>query len=467
MNLRYINFINNKIFNTKKIIFSNSDSENCTTVLIGPNGAGKSCLLREICRIFRDTYGRKNGPYEKKVLEYKYEFGYTMNNDSYEVKFENEKKIYYINKKKCNLNDWNFPNTVIAVSSIPTDKFIYSSNKDESIYKYAGIRSSNNSSGTKTIIKNIIDLLKISNYEKIKPLTILLQELHFKEEFIVYYNSRIDNLYKIFTCVDDLNNYFENWNARSSRMTVPFNISYYKKLDFTLKEKILKFLKEAFQEDFIGFNLFDLKDYKSFKENYDVLYTLYKLDLLKTPEILFNKDDSYNNDLEISSGEYNLFFQFLRILLLINDNSLLLIDEPEISLHPNWQIKYFYYLEKVLSDYKGIHTIIATHSHLLLTGLNPNQSNVITITGNKEFENLDYYVSGWSPENILYRVFGITSQRNYYFEIALRQLVSFIETGNGDLKKIRSIIDNLEQFKLSEEDPLKEIIDTAKKRIIK
>lgn len=467
MKLQSIKFINNKLFNDKSIIFSsdNQDISNYTTVIIGPNGTGKSSLLREISRIFRDTYGRQNGPVEKKVLEYKYEFSYFLDKKFYDVIFENGKRNYYINNKKCDLNDWTFPNTVIAVSSTPTDKFVFSNNIDESIYKYAGIRSSNSSCGTKTLIKNIINLLAKTDLKKFKPLDKLLTELKFKKELIIYYEEKVPYLNNIFKNIKDLDNYFENWQKRTSRKTIPFNINYYKNIDLPLKQQIIKFLKNKFDSNFLGFNILDPKGFQEFKDNAEVLNALYKLDLLKTPEILFNKDEKYNNDLEISSGEYNLIFQFIRILLLLENNSLLLIDEPEISLHPNWQIKYLAFLEKILSSYTGIHTIIATHSHLLLTNLNPDNSNVITITGNKEFETLEYSVSGWSPENILYRVFGVTAYRNKYFETDLRKIISYIETGDGEINEIKKIINNIERFNLTDDDPLKQIINNVKRVI--
>ena len=466
MILKNVIFHKNSIFENKTITFSQyNGNQNYTTVIIGPNGTGKSCLLREICRIFKDTYGRQNGLAEKRVLEYKYEFSYRLNDNFYEVKEENGKRNYYLNNKNCNLNDWFFPSSVIAVSSIPNDKFIYSNNDDNTIYRYAGIRSSNSSSGTKTIIKNIINLFSQCDDSKLYPLKRILGELHFKNELVIYYQAKTKYLLQNFKNVESLDNYFLNWQDRTKRNTIPYNVNYYKNIDNVLKQKIIKFLKDKFNGSEIGFNIFNKQDFQDFKNNFDVLNILYKLDLLKIPEILFYKDNYYYNESDISSGEYNLIFQFIRILLLVNDNSLLLIDEPEISLHPNWQINYLHYLEKLLSNYNGIHTIVTTHSHLLLTNLNPDNSNVITISAEKEFENLEYSVSGWSPENILYRVFGVTAHRNYYFEMDLRKLITFIENEKSDFDDIKTIIDRLSKFKLSNDDPLKLIIDNAKKRM--
>ena len=40
---------------------------------------------------------------------------------------------------------------------------------------------------------------------------------------------------------------------------------------------------------------------------------------------------------ELSSGEKQLFLRTLAIKMLNPENSIILIDEPELSLHPKWQ----------------------------------------------------------------------------------------------------------------------------------
>lgn len=62
---------------------------------------------------------------------------------------------------------------------------------------------------------------------------------------------------------------------------------------------------------------------------------------------------------ELSAGEKQIFFRGGSLLQMDLNNSILLIDEPELSLHPEWQ-------QKILEFYKGIgennQIIIATHS---------------------------------------------------------------------------------------------------------
>lgn len=66
---------------------------------------------------------------------------------------------------------------------------------------------------------------------------------------------------------------------------------------------------------------------------------------------------------DLSSGEKQLFLRTLSIKMLEPKNSIILIDEPELSLHPKWQ-------QRIIEVYKKIEEnnqiIIATHSpHIL------------------------------------------------------------------------------------------------------
>ena len=64
---------------------------------------------------------------------------------------------------------------------------------------------------------------------------------------------------------------------------------------------------------------------------------------------------------EASSGELCILFNMLSIAGSIKDESIVLLDEPELSLHPEWQRDFLPLLAKVFSKYKRCHFIIATH----------------------------------------------------------------------------------------------------------
>ena len=67
----------------------------------------------------------------------------------------------------------------------------------------------------------------------------------------------------------------------------------------------------------------------------------------------------------LSSGEQHLIVLLGKLLFATNDNSLVLIDEPEISLHPSWIEKIASIFEEI-QNYKGFNLAIATHSPILI-----------------------------------------------------------------------------------------------------
>lgn len=76
-----------------------------------------------------------------------------------------------------------------------------------------------------------------------------------------------------------------------------------------------------------------------------------------------------NNELrldELSSGEQRILFQTFELLFVVSDNCLVLIDDPEYSLHLAWQIDYLKNLEKIHELRKELQFIIATHSPQIL-----------------------------------------------------------------------------------------------------
>lgn len=73
------------------------------------------------------------------------------------------------------------------------------------------------------------------------------------------------------------------------------------------------------------------------------------------------EDGSDINLNALSSGEQNEIIMLYHLIFDVKDNTVLLIDEPEISLHVAWQLEFLDDIEKILEE-KKIQVIIATHS---------------------------------------------------------------------------------------------------------
>ncbi|HJH07806.1 MAG TPA: ATP-binding protein, partial [Fusobacterium ulcerans] len=116
---------------------------------------------------------------------------------------------------------------------------------------------------------------------------------------------------------------------------------------------------------------------------------------------------------QLSSGEKQLFLRTLAIKMLEPENSIILIDEPELSLHPKWQ-------QRIIEIYQRIgknnQIIVATHSPHIL-GSVPRE-NIILLSKNENGEVIsttgeELYTSYGQPvDRILEDIMGLETTRN-------------------------------------------------------
>lgn len=118
---------------------------------------------------------------------------------------------------------------------------------------------------------------------------------------------------------------------------------------------------------------------------------------------------------DASSGEIALVTAMLGIASAIDNGSLILIDEPEISLHPEWQSGYASRLLSAFDVFHGCHFIIATHSPLIVAGLPEANSNVVSL----EKPRADALVGGRSVDEVLVRSFGMAGPDNLFLKQSL------------------------------------------------
>jgi len=116
---------------------------------------------------------------------------------------------------------------------------------------------------------------------------------------------------------------------------------------------------------------------------------------------------------ELSSGEKQLFLRTLAIKMLNPENSIILIDEPELSLHPKWQ-------QRIVDVYKKIgknnQIIIATHSpHILGSVKKENimlldkdgEGKIVIKTGDELYDSY-----GQPTDRVLKDIMGLETTRN-------------------------------------------------------
>ena len=134
---------------------------------------------------------------------------------------------------------------------------------------------------------------------------------------------------------------------------------------------------------------------------------------------------------ELSSGEKQLFLRTLAIKMLEPENSIIMIDEPELSLHPKWQ-------QKIVDVYRKIgrnnQIILATHSpHILgsvekenIILLEKNENGIVKVKTGDEFGN-SY---GQTAGRILEDIMGLETDRNPNVNNLLNLVKEMIKNDN-------------------------------------
>lgn len=112
-------------------------------------------------------------------------------------------------------------------------------------------------------------------------------------------------------------------------------------------------------------------NFDRFKDAYDQLFETKKIVRVESSgkdNVIVIKDTSSGTEFGIdglSSGEQQVVYRagYLLRHLNIKNGGVVFIDEPELSLHPEWQINYLQFLQNIFGE--NIQFIIATHSPYL------------------------------------------------------------------------------------------------------
>ncbi|EHM49912.1 AAA family ATPase [Yokenella regensburgei] len=439
------------------------NSHNTFTVITGKNACGKSSLLGKIVNSF----------------------------------------IFQGESKRMNLAESSVsqPKKVIAVSTSRFDKFPTIENAKNNIkftdsYNYLGFSGKHSSpsdilsDGFLSIIKGIMHDDKntsrigdVFNYLGFNQnisvnfdIKVNVGYLHTKEynNYARKYITSIDNkLYNHNEMRDYINfskwfnqTFLEDYIARDSDIKHHFlnqKDTYQSNVD---RLSFLKYIENT-TNNFGGknFNIkFDLYDKDSIdKADYEWLIYLMSKGAVKVKNInLTNKNEktsfSFN---QASSGQQCIMTMMIGIAGSIDDNSLICIDEPEISLHPQWQLDFIKLLQKTFNHYNGCHFIIATHSPQIVSGLEQRNGYICSLEKNQLHDAIT--TSKKSADFQLAEIFNSPGYKNEYL---LRVLLSFLtnphefsNTSVNSLSEIERIINQKEN--ITPTDPVYKLICLA------
>lgn len=435
-------------------------NSNTYTILLGKNGSGKSRILKKLSTVFAisDQLFREQPERWKNLKDNfskfdRLDFSYSVDGSYIDVYTPSIELASSFNFKYGSISGLDyrcyFPSSLICVSTSPFDRFPEQKksplNREESgehcefpsIYTYIGLKQGGKCTSTHSLLTTVINSVlscKLSGefHKKISSI--------FKIISFLGYGNRIRLSFK-----------FEN-NFLKYKKGEDFEFEKYidNGLAFNIEEKYsaaLKSLRVVFRQAFYkgdnkvknSFSLNISNDSSS--EYFDAISTLISYEYLTVSDFkLSSKEDNrkFIRFSDASSGEQCVALMLMGIFGSISDNSLVLIDEPEISLHPEWQYKFIELLNSICAEYFGCHFIIATHSPQIVTALRMDDAMVLNMDRNElvrttEFENqsIDYQ---------LITSFDSAGIGNEYLNRICIKTLSLLSSGKFNSEVIKNIV---------------------------
>lgn len=171
--------------------------------------------------------------------------------------------------------------------------------------------------------------------------------------------------------------------------------------------------------------------------------------LLRGVEVYLTKEDELVELGHASSGELSLISSLVFLIATTPQGGVVLIDEPENSLHPSWQREYVERLLIALS-YRNTSIVVATHSPLIVTGSlthNSEITSVFRVDGSK-FSKLDIDsdpTSSSSIEEVLWKAFEVVTPANHFVSEEIVAAIDQYERGYQTKADVLHLVQALEE----------------------
>ncbi|MEA9569080.1 AAA family ATPase [Polynucleobacter sp. AP-Nickl1-40-C4] len=159
--------------------------------------------------------------------------------------------------------------------------------------------------------------------------------------------------------------------------------------------------------------------------------------------LIFKDKDGTEVGLEsLSTGECQVIFRVAYILKNLGklDGGIILIDEPELSLHPLWQEKYRDFLAKVFQG-RDVQFIIATHSPYIFHGMNISKDVCVKINRREPRSScINLKIGGGlelSPNLVSYLAYDISSTSLHIelFALLFQKVFNDVSAGLKELNE--------------------------------
>lgn len=435
------------------------------TLLIGENGVGKSFILEAIVDFL--FYVWVSYTMYSMVRRPKYIFCTTL--------------IYYMNEAVCKL-DWregrlhfyidgdessvllDYLPRIVTTSFSICDKFKVPRSEEREqfhFYKYIGAKVNGNMISPTSILFTLLSNVASASQEQQNRINNAIHAIGY--ELCISFRFKLQAVSEKFSFNEALND-FEMKAKETTYASKKF-----RQLNFDEKQILFDFyekIKENKDTISMMIDLTDGNDLETKKHDIYALYKLRQMHVLNLSQISFRKvSKEFVSCIDMSSGEFNMLATIISVASVAEKNVLVLMDEPEISQHPSWQMSIIDYLDKCLRG-QACHLLIATHSNFLVSDLPIKRSEVLHLYKDKQClikaKRIESNTYGWSAEEVLLKVFHVPTTRNRYLASIVGELMNGISYDTIKEEEVQDKISFLKEIvgNLNDIDPMKKIIET-------
>lgn len=425
------------------------------TLILAPNGLRKSSILRGVADYLLGSNSKPVYKSSRKLREVKTEIATFVNHSSDGFNKFKHKKI-------------------IAISGTASDRFptkrrsLKNNNSFTDRYAYFGFRTDTNLISRRQTLNTLLyelvskDSLSESNLSRIN---VAFNFLKYKP------NLRFNIRQK------------QPFNTRFSQRDIKdtlFDEIINSKINDTSNFKEFASTTIAIANDFLGGKSFDpceiifsgneIKKSKEWLTNDAIRLLVISGRISITDCEVLNDSNEWVDLLELSSGEFHLFSSVLGLALAVENDSIVLIDEPENSLHPAWQAQFLDLILQATKEISSVQFIIASHSPLIASSI-PAQKSRVIVGGYEDSHNNHHeiiyraedantYMK--SSDELLVELFKLPSPRNFFFAEMVQKAVKLFSIGEIDTKEYRELQRTLSRFlpNLSDNDPIHDVLLT-------
>jgi len=193
---------------------------------------------------------------------------------------------------------------------------------------------------------------------------------------------------------------------------------------------------------------------------YHTLRQLVRANVLRMTSATLERPNGDRVDLlSLSSGELSLLCGFLGLAAHLEEGCVVFIDEPENSLHPEWQLNYVEMLNAVLRSRDGCHYVLATHSPLIVSGFAKRGCTILRLD-QTPVQIGDGAVANASPDATLMSAFNVLTPENNFMKQLVLEALTLIEQGRHGEERAQRIAEFLANFfdDIAVDDPLRDLV---------